>query len=87
MSGSIVVPSGGLTIDNQADANDTLTIKNTSNYFKYNNNSIDCYDSLDAGASFNINTNADQYVKCHSMFIDLCNTNTMTGGYYIRCIQ
>ena len=83
MQGKIQVPAtGGLVIENSVDNNVSFTVRDTTNYIEFVNNNIDCYNSSDdSGRAFNLNTNADQHVKCHSMFIDLGNTNTMTGGY------
>ena len=79
--GSILTNTGGITIDNIVDANDTLTIKNTNSYVKYNNNNVDCYNtSDDTGQILNINTNADNYVKIFSLLCDNAG-ETLTSNY------
>ena len=87
MSGKIAVPSGGLVVENTADANLSFTVRNTDNYFTFNNDSIDCYNSVgDTGRILNLNNNADQYVKTHSLLVDTA-TNTLTGGYTLDVVD
>ena len=81
MSGKIAVPSGGLVVENTADANLSFTVRNTGNYITFNNDNIDCYNSVgDTGRVLNLNNNADQYVKTHSLLVDVL-AGTLTGGY------
>ena len=42
MSGKIETPTGGLIVENTADANLSFTVRNTDNYITFNNDSIDC---------------------------------------------
>ena len=81
MSGKIAVPSGGLVVENTADANLSFTVRNTDNYITFNNDNIDCYNSAgDTGRILNLNNNADQYVKTHSLLVDIL-AGTLTSGY------
>ena len=81
MSGKIETPTGGLVVENTADANLSFTVRNTDNYFTFNNDSIDCYNSVDdTGRILNLNSNSNQYVKSHSLLVDTA-SNTLTGGY------
>ena len=87
MSGKIETPTGGLVVENTADANLSLTVRNTDNYFTFNNDSIDCYNSVgDTGRILNLNTNADQYVKSHSLLVDTA-SNTLTSGYTLDVVD
>ena len=87
MSGKIETPTGGLVVENTADANLSLTVRNTSNYFTFNSDSIDCYNSVgDTGRILNLNANADQYVKSHSLLVDT-GANTLTGGYTLDVVD
>ena len=87
MSGKIETPTGGLVIENTADANLSFTVRNTDNYITFNNDSIDCYNSVgDTGRILNLNNNADQYVKTHSILIDTA-SNTLTGGYTLDVVD
>ena len=53
MSGKIETPTGGLVVENSADANLSFAIRNTDNYFTFNHDSIDCYNSVgDTGRNF-----------------------------------
>ena len=91
MSGKIEAPTG-LTIENTTDGNLSFTVRNTDNYITFNNDSIDSFNaSDDTGRILNLNANADQYVKSHSLLIDT-GVETLTSGYrninkwlYIRC--
>ena len=81
MSGKIETPTGGLVVENTADANLSFTVRNTDNYVTFNNDSIDCYNSVgDTGRVLNLNSNANEYVKSHSLLVDTA-SNTLTGGY------
>ena len=81
MSGKIAVPSGGLVVENTADGNLSFTVRNTDNYITFNNDNIDCYNSVgDTGRILNLNNNADQYVKTHSLLVDVL-AGTLTSGY------
>ena len=87
MSGKIETPTGGLVVENTADANLSLTVRNTDNYFTFNNDSIDCYNSVgDTGRILNLNSNANQYVKSHSLLVDT-GANTLTGGYTLDVVD
>ena len=87
MSGKIETPTGGLVIENTADANLSFTVRNTDNYIAFNNDSIDCYNSVgDTGRILNLNRNADQYVKSHSLLVDTA-SNTLTGGYTLDVVD
>ena len=87
MSGKIAVPTGGLVVENTADANLSFTVRNTDNYITFNNDSIDCYNSVgDTGRILNLNNNADQYVKTHSLLVDTA-SNTLTGGYTLDVVD
>ena len=87
MSGKIETPTGGLVVENTADANLSFTVKNTDNYITFNIDSIDCYNSVgDTGKILNLNTNADQYVKSHSLLVDT-GANTLTGGYTLDVVD
>ena len=46
MSGKIETPTGGLVVENTADANLSFTVRNTDSYITFNNDSIDCYNSV-----------------------------------------
>ena len=46
MSGKIETPTGGLVVENTADANLSFTVRNTDNYITFNNDNIDCYNSV-----------------------------------------
>ena len=81
MNGSVIVPTGGLTIDNQDGNTKTLEVKNTVSYFRFNGNSIDCFQTANNnGQPININGIADQYVKIHSLFVD-ATTATPSPSY------
>ena len=87
MSGKIETPTGGLVVENTADANLSFTVRNTDNYFTFNNDSIDCYNSVgDTGRILNLNSNADQYVKSHSLLVDTA-SNTLTSGYTLDVVD
>ena len=87
MSGKIETPSRGLVVENTADANLSFTVRNTDNYFTFNNGSIDCYNSVgDTGRILNLNNNANQYVKSHSLLVDT-GANTLTGGYTLDVVD
>ena len=87
MSGKIETPTGGLVVENTADANLSFTVRNTDNYITFNNDSIDCYNSVgDTGRILNLNTNADQYVKSHSLLVDTA-SNTLTSGYTLDVVD
>ena len=87
MSGKIETPTGGLVVENTADANLSFTVRNTDNYITFNNDSIDCYNSVgDTGRILNLNNNADQYVKTHSLLVDT-GANTLTGGYTLDVVD
>ena len=65
------MPTGGLGVENTADANLSFAVGNTDNYITFSNDSIDCYNSVgDTGRILNLNANANQYVKSHSLFVD-----------------
>ena len=86
MSGKIAVPSGGLVVENTADANLSFTVRNTGNYITFNNDNIDCYNSVgDTGRILQLNNNANQYVKSHSLLIDT-GIETLTGGYTLDVV-
>ena len=87
MSGKIETPTGGLVVENTADANLSFTVRNTDNYITFNNDSIDCYNSVgDTGRILNLNSNANQYVKSHSLLVDT-GANTLTGGYTLDVVD
>ena len=87
MSGKIAVPTGGLVVENTADANLSFTVRNTDNYITFNNDSIDCYNSVgDTGRILNLNNNASQYVKANSFLLDTA-SNTLTGGYLLDVVN
>ena len=87
MSGKIETPTGGLVIENTADANLSFTVRNTDNYITFNNGSIDCYNSSDdTGRILNLNANANEYVKSHSLLVDTA-SNTLTGGYTLDVVD
>ena len=74
-------------IENTADANLSFTVRNTANYITFNNDSIDCYNSIgDTGRILNLNANANQYVKSHSLLVDT-GANTLTGGYTLDVVD
>ena len=87
MSGKIETPTGGLVVENTEGANLSFTVRNTDNYFTFNNDSIDCYNSIgDTGRILNLNNNANQYVKSHSLLVDT-GANTLTGGYTLDVVD
>ena len=87
MSGKIETPTGGLVVENTADANLSFTVRNTDNYITFNNDNIDCYNSVgDTGRILNLNSNADQYVKSRSLLVDT-GANTLTGGYTLDVVD
>ena len=87
MSGKIETPTGGLVVENTADANLFCTVRNTDNSITFNNDNIDCYNSIgDTGRILNLNTNANQYVKSHSLLIDT-GIETLTGGYTLDVVD
>ena len=87
MSGKIETPTGGLVIENTADANLSFTVRNTDNYITFNNDNIDCYNSVgDTGRILNLNNNANQYVKTHSLLVDT-GTETLTSGYNLDVVD
>ena len=87
MSGKIETPTGGLVVENTADANLSFTVRNTDNYITFNNDNIDCYSSVgDTGRILNLNSNANQYVKSHSLLVDT-GANTLTGGYTLDVVD
>ena len=87
MSGKIETPTGGLVVENTADANLSFTVRNTDNYITFNNDNIDCYNSVgDTGRILNLNNNANQYVKSHSLLVDT-GANTLTGGYTLDVVD
>ena len=87
MSGKIAVPTGGLVVENTADASLSFTVRNTDNYITFNNDSIDCYNSVgDTGRILNLNSNSNQYVKSHSLLVDTA-SNTLTGGYTLDVVD
>ena len=87
MSGKTAVPTGGLVVENTADANLSFTVRNTDNYITFNNDSIDCYNSVgDTGRILNLNNNASQYVKANSLLLDTA-SNTLTGGYLLDVVN
>ena len=87
MSGKIETPTGGLVVENTADANLSFTVRTTDNYITFNNDSIDCYNSVgDTGRILNLNSNANEYVKSHSLSVDTA-SNTLTGGYTLDVVD
>ena len=87
MSGKIETPTGGLVVENTADANLSFTVRNTDNYITFNNDSIDCYNSVDdTGRILNLNSNSNQYVKSHSLLVDTA-SNTLTSGYTLDVVD
>ena len=87
MSGKIETPTGGLVVENTADANLSLTVRNADNYITFNNDNMDCYNSVgDTGRILNFNANANQCVKSHSLLIDTV-TNTLTTGYTLDVVN
>ena len=87
MSGKIETPTGGLVVENTADANLSFTVRNTDNYITFNNDNIDCYNSVgDTGRILNLNNNANEYVKTHSLLVDTA-SNTLTGGYTLDVVD
>ena len=87
MSGKIEAPTGGLVVENTADGNLSFTVRNTDNYITFNNDNIDCYNSVgDTGRILNLNNNANQYVKSHSLLVDT-GANTLTGGYTLDVVD
>ena len=86
MSGKIEAPTG-LTIENTTDGNLSFTVRNTDNYITFNNDSIDSFNaSDDTGRILNLNANADQYVKSHSLLIDT-GVETLTSGYTLDVVD
>ena len=87
MSGKIETPTGGLVVENTADANLSFTVRNTVNYITFNNDSIDCYNaSDDTGRILNLNAIANEYVKSHSLLIDT-GVETLTSGYDLDVVN
>ena len=87
MSGKIAVPTGGLVIENTVDANLSFTVRNTDNYITFNNDNVDCYNSVgDTGRILNLNSNANEYIKAHSLLVDTA-SNTLTGGYTLDVVD
>ena len=87
MSGKIAVPTGGLVVENTDDGNLSFTVRNTDNYITFNNDSVDCYNSVgDTGRILNLNSNANEYVKAHSLLLDTA-SNTLTGGYTLDVVD
>ena len=87
MSGKIAVPTGGLVVENTAGANLSFTVRNTDNYITFNNDSVDCYNSVsDTGRILNLNSNANEYIKAHSLLVDTA-SNTLTGGYTLDVVD
>ena len=87
MSGKIAVPTGGLVVENTADANLSFTVRTTDNYIAFDNDNIDCYNSVgDTGRILNLNANSNQYVKTHSILVDT-GANTLTGGYTLDVVD
>ena len=87
MSGKIETPTGGLVVENTADANLSFTVRNTDNYIAFKNDNIDCYNSVgDTGRILNLNNNADQYVKTHSLLVDT-GANALTAGYTLDVVD
>ena len=87
MSGKIETPTGGLVVENTADANLSFTVRNTDNYMTFNNDSIDCYNSVgDTGRILNLNSNANEYIKSHSLLVDTA-SNTLTSGYTLDVVN
>ena len=87
MSGKIAVPTGGLVVENTADGNLSFTVRNTDNYITFNNDNIDCYNSVgDTGRILNLNSNANEYIKAHSLLVDTA-SNTLTGGYTLDVVD
>ena len=87
MSGKIETPTSGLVVENTADANLSFTVRNTDNYMTFNNDSIDCYNSVgDTGRILNLNNNANQYVKSHSLLVDT-GTETLTAGHNLDVVD
>ena len=87
MSGKIETPTGGLVVENTADANLSFTVRNTDNYITFNNDSIDCYNSVgDTGRILNLNANANEYIRSHSLLVDT-GANTLTGGYTLDVVD
>ena len=81
------MPTGGLVVENTADANLSFTVRNTDNYITFNNDNIDCYNSVgDTGRILNLNANSNQYVKSHSLLVDT-GANTLTGGYTLDVVD
>ena len=55
--------------------------------FSFNNDSIDCYNSVgDTGRVLNLNSNANQYAKPHSLLVDTA-SNIWTGGYILDVVN
>ena len=86
MSGKIEAPTG-LTVENTTDGNLSFTVRNTDNYITLNNDSIDSYNSSDdTGRILNLNANANEYVKSHSLLVDT-SSNTLTAGYTLDVVD
>ena len=86
MSGKIEAPTG-LTVENTTDGNLSFTVRNTDNYITFNNDSIDSYNSSDdTGRILNLNKNANEYVKSHSLLVDTA-SNTLTAGYTLDVVD
>ena len=87
MSGKIETPTGGLVVENTADANLSFTVRNTDNYITFNNDNIDCYNSVgDTGRILKLNNNANEYVKTHSILVDT-GVETLTSGYNLDVVD
>ena len=87
MSGKIETPTGGLVVENTADGNLFFTVRNTDNYITFNNDSIDSFNaSDDTGRILNLNSNANEYVKSHSLLIDT-GAETLTSGYGLDVVK
>ena len=48
---------------------------------------VDCYNSVgDTGRILNLNSNANEYIKAHSLLVDTA-SNTLTGGYTLDVVD